>query len=212
MQAGLAEHHPPPSSAADRAGAARGWTLWNSPRNASEPPSLGSSRARLVPVKLMRNIWIPRWEQLEAGCQDGRQSRRALGNGTAGMAPSPPHGRRDPTSRGRTSPLLPRSPLNPSRRVRGLCHPTPQLSPAVFWLCLPLPGANCSGSFAGRFLRRGRTSAPGGLGRQRWKRGFYSRFFVIPLLTRDRQQSSNICRQRRCCQACQRPANPPGAG
>lgn len=95
----------------------------------SKSPVWEARRARLVAVRIMRNIWSGWWEQLGAGCQGGRRGRCAPGTGTAGMDPSLPGATGPPVPAGAweftfPSPMDPKTPVNWTGG-RGLCHPPP---------------------------------------------------------------------------------------
>lgn len=163
----------------------------------SKSPVWEARRARLVAVRIMRNIWSGRWEQLGAGCQGGRRGRCALGTGTAGMDPSLP-GATGPVTAWASpfpAPCIPKM-LQTGQEGRGLCCSTPAQPAANHSTdscdeCGPPLMGPCSGGWDAEV-----------------EKGFA--LFNYSFANKgQRTPGTNICWQ---CQRCQHRANPSGVG
>lgn len=168
----------------------------------SESPVWEARRARLVAVRIMRNIWAGRWEQLGAGCQGGRC---APGTGTAGTDPSLP---------GATGPPAPaRACQVTSPCSHGAQNPC-KLTGGEGALQSPYSSAWSKALQQIAVMSRDLlswTPALGGLPCRGGKGAIFA-LFNYSFANGQGTLGSNICWQCPSCQTCQHQANPSRAG
>lgn len=162
----------------------------------SKSPVWEARRARLVAVRIMRNIWSEWWEQLGAGCQGGRC---APGTGTAGMDPSLPGATGPPVPAGACQFTFPCSqkPCKLDRMGRASAVPLQLTLEQIPVMSMDLHSWS---------------PALGGLGCRGGKGAFFALFNCSFANKGQGTPNSNMCWQCWCCQTCQHRANPSGAG